>query len=432
MTTLLLCAAIATGWVEDLGGRVELNARKEPVAVHLRGTYVSDADLDLLAAMPTLERLDLSLSRVTDLGMLRLKGLKNVREINLWYAELVTDEGLAAMRTWTKIQRLNLRGTKVTDNTLSILAGKESIAALDIGFAEVTDSGLQYLPRLPNLRELAIGGNKMTEVGLQVLRAMPRLTRLDLSGKQRTDSGLWFVGLTDIGLDPVATVADLRDLNLSGTPVTARGLEKLTALKNLRKLNLLACKRINDDAAAQLAAMPALAWVELKDTGMTEKGFAALRQAKPGLIVAGDPSKEPPDPYRIEVEEFGVRVTRVNSMSPERMDGAGIISVNLKDGSVAVGSAMEANPHIRVELRRVEMAEVKQLAPGKGGETMLDTPKLRITRHACPSRGSCMANDFAAVDVQLGNGAVTSLRKGAPTRFNEAPLPLEIVRIEVK
>jgi hypothetical protein len=269
-------------------------------------------------------------------------------------------------------------------------------------------------------------------VGLQVLRAMPRLARLDISGKQRTDSGLWFVGLTDIGLDPVATVADLAELNISGTPITARGLEKLRALRGLQKLNLLACKRVGDDAAAQLAAMPSLKWVELKDTGMTEKGFAELRRARPGLAIAGDPSREAPDPYRVEVEEFGVRVTRVNSMAPERMDGAGIVSVSLRDGVVAVGEGLADNPHVRVELRQLETTDVRRLAPARGGETMLDTPKLRITRHACPSRGSCAQNEFSAVDVQLPSGAVASLRKGAPARYNEAPLPLELVRIEVK
>ena len=54
--------------------------------------WVVDADLEAVAATPSLEKLDLSLTRVTDLGLLRLKNLPNVRELNLSYAELVTDE----------------------------------------------------------------------------------------------------------------------------------------------------------------------------------------------------------------------------------------------------------------------------------------------------------------------------------------------------
>ncbi len=429
---LLFFAVVNTDWVAQLGGNAETNARGEVVRLNLRGTYVADSDLDRVAAMPALEKLDLSLTRITDLGLLRLRDLKNVREIDLWFAELVTDEGLAAMKNWPRIERLNLRGTKVTDNTLSLFAGKESIVALDVGYAEVTDSGLQHLPKYSNLRELGLGGNKMTEVGLQVLRSLPNLTRLDLSGKQRTDSGLWFVGITDLGVEPVATLAALRELNLSGTPVSGRGIEKLRALKKLERLNLLACKRLGDDGAAHLAALPALQWVELKDTGLSEKGFAALRKARPGLSIAGDPSREPPDPFKVEIEERAVRVTRVNSMPPERMDDHGLISVDVATGALMVGGGLESNPHVRIEFRGLELKETARVAAAKGDTVVHDAGKLRISRLACPSRGSCPVNEFSAVDVQVGTGAVVNLKKGAPTRFNEAPLPLELVRVEIR
>ena len=204
---LPLLMAVNADWITALGGRVETGAAGAVTAVHLSRSFVSDSDLDRIATFPQLEKLDLSHTRITDLGLLRLKNLRNVRELNLFYAELVTDEGLSAVKSWPRIERLNFRGVKVTDNTLALLAGKDSIRTLDIGFAEVTDSGLQHLARLKGLRELSIGGNKMTEVGLEVLRGLPNLTHLDLSGKQRTDSGLWFVGVTDIGLNPATQTA---------------------------------------------------------------------------------------------------------------------------------------------------------------------------------------------------------------------------------
>jgi hypothetical protein len=178
---LLLAALTAAGndWIASLEGKAETAPDGSIRALSFRRGWVSDADLDRIAQLDKLERLDLSETRVTDLGLLKLKELKNVRELNLFYAELVTDEGLATMRNWSKIERINARGTKVTDNTLALLAGKTTITALDIGFAEVTDSGLQHLSTLPNLRSLAVGGNKLTEVGLQVLRTLPQLESLD-------------------------------------------------------------------------------------------------------------------------------------------------------------------------------------------------------------------------------------------------------------
>ena len=280
----------ANDWISALNGKAELGPDGSVRALSFRQGWVTDSDMDLIAKLDKLERLDLSNTRVTDLGLLKLKDLKNVRELNLFYAELVTDEGLATMRNWTKIERINARGTKVTDNTLALLAGKTTITALDIGYAEVTDSGLQQLSTLPNLRELAFGGNKLTEVGLQVLRTMPQLRTLDLSGRQRTDSGLWSLGTTDLGLDPIATVAELRQLNLSGLGVTSRGLGKLKPLAKLERLDLHACKRIGDEAVPHLAALPALKWVDVRDTAFTAAGVESLKKARPDLRIDGAPA----------------------------------------------------------------------------------------------------------------------------------------------
>lgn len=291
---LLLAALTAAGndWIASLEGKAETAPDGSIRALSFRRGWVSDADLDRIAQLDKLERLDLSETRVTDLGLLKLKELKNVRELNLFYAELVTDEGLATMRNWSKIERINARGTKVTDNTLALLAGKTTITALDIGFAEVTDSGLQHLSTLPNLRSLAVGGNKLTEVGLQVLRTLPQLESLDLSGRQRTDSGLWTLGTTDLGLDPVATVGALRELNLSGLGITSRGLSKLKPLAKLQRLDVHGCKRVGNEAAPALAALESLRWVDIRDTAFTAEGVSELRRLRPEVRVEGVPAPE--------------------------------------------------------------------------------------------------------------------------------------------
>ncbi len=288
----LLVLAAAAGmpgaaeeWITALGGRVEPNAAGETAGVVLRGTWVADADLDALGRLPGLARLDLSLTRITDQGLLRLKNLARITELNLFYAELITDEGVAAIRGWKKLERLNLRGTKITDNTLAMLAGMPSLVSLDAGYAEITDAGLRHLATLSSLRELAIGGNKLNEVGLEVLHALPKLARLDLSGRQRTDSGLWVVSVTDLGLDAVATLVELRELNVSGSQLSSRGLARLSKLARLEHLDLHGARRVGDDAVPALAALPRLRWIDLKDTAMTAKGIDALRAARPGLRI---------------------------------------------------------------------------------------------------------------------------------------------------
>ena len=72
----------------------------------------------------------------------------------------------------------------------------------------MTDVGLERLTTLPNLKELTMGGNELGDAGLQALRQMPGLTYLDLSGRQGTDSNVWAIAMSDAGLDAVLTLKE--------------------------------------------------------------------------------------------------------------------------------------------------------------------------------------------------------------------------------
>lgn len=272
-------------WIAEAGGSVTRDRAGRITRVDLRSSWVTDADLPQLIALPHLAHLDLSLTRITDHGLQQLKNAPGIVELNLYYAEQITDEGMAAVKGWQKLRRLNLRGTKITDTTLEHLANVPTLEALDVGFAQITDVGLDRLTPLTNLRELVIGGNKLTDTGLQALRQFPHLTSLSLGGSQRTDSGLWTISLTELGLDALATLKELRELRLDGMPVTARWLEKLKGLAKLERLSLQGCKRLGDDSALLLAAWPTLRVLDLKGTAVTEKGLAELRRIKPNVQI---------------------------------------------------------------------------------------------------------------------------------------------------
>jgi len=210
-----------------------------------------------------------------------MKNAAGIEDLDLRYAEQVTDEGISALRGWKRLRRLNLRGTKITDVTLGHIGGLPTLESLDIGFVQFTDSGLENLALLPNLKELTIGGNKLTDAGLRFLRQLPQLTYLDLSGSQRTDSGLWSVSITEAGIDSLATLKELRELRMTGTPVSGRWLEKLKGLQKLERLELQDTRRLGDDAVATLASFSNLKWLDLKGSTLTDKGIADLRRQMP-------------------------------------------------------------------------------------------------------------------------------------------------------
>jgi internalin A len=282
----LLTAAGPADWITSAGGSVKVDKAGHITSVDLRSSWVTDSDMPLLAQLPQLANLDLSMTRITDRGLQQLKSAPAIVELNLYYAEQITDEGLAAIKGWKRLKNLNVRGTRITDATLEHAASVPTLEVLDVGYAQVTDVGLDHLASLTNLKELALGGNKLTDAGLQSLRYLTALTRLDLAGLQRTDSGLWSISLTDSGINAIATLKDLRELRLDGMPVSGRSLEKLKTLTNLERLSLQGCKRVGDDAAAVIASSwPALKAVDLKGTAITEEAIAGLRRSKPALRV---------------------------------------------------------------------------------------------------------------------------------------------------
>ena len=288
-------AGDALSWVADAGGAVTRDAQGRVVAIDLRASWADDSDLASLAEVPTLSRLDLSQTRIGDHGLRLLKDAPAIADLSLRYAELITDQGISALKTWKRLKRLDIEGTRVTDSTLRHLSALTSLEELNIGFVLVTDAGLEALTSLTNLRELNLGGNKLTDAGLQALRQLPGLTFLDLGGAQRTDSGLWSVSVTQPGLEAIATLKNLRHLRLEETLIGARGLETLKGLARLDRLDLHGCARIADDAVPILAAMPMLHSLDLTGAKVTAAGLEKLRRAKPDCRILVAPSSSRPE-----------------------------------------------------------------------------------------------------------------------------------------
>jgi internalin A len=294
----LTCAADSTDWIAQLGGKVERDSAGRVVGVSLRGSWVNDADVIQLAALPHLDRLDLSHTRITDEGLMRLKPAPKIRELNLYYAEWITDQGMTAIAGWKHLKRLNVRGTRISDGTLALVSRITGLEALDIAHTQVTDNGLDHLITLLHLKELAIGGGRRSPTALAVLRMLPTLTHLDLSGARpvppdmpgRQNAG---PGIPEESLRAMAELKELRVLKLGHSNITAPGLKILSALENVEKLGLEGCPRVDDKAAAELVNWKSLKYGDLQDTQVTVAGLEALRKARPDMIILANPKSSP-------------------------------------------------------------------------------------------------------------------------------------------
>ena len=303
MVVATLCVAgppVATqetiaAWIEGIGGSFQKNSVGRITEVDLVGTWVTDDDLTRIGSLPDLRKIDLSHTKISDLGLAHLRPLKNVVYLNCFYCSYITDGGVAFLKDWVNLEYLNVRGSEVTSRVFEHLAKMKNLQTLDVGFSRVNDDGFDALASLEHLEELHIGGDKMTGLALPSLRLLPSLQRLDVNGSQRTDSGRWGLMLTDVnvesigaltqleslniggailsdvGMKALANMASLKSLDLSRMEITAQGLEPLTKMTKLQRLNLWQCARIDDRAAQHLLKMNSLETLDLGDTAVTDK-----------------------------------------------------------------------------------------------------------------------------------------------------------------
>ena len=313
--------------IEAQGGRVVRDQAGRIVEVSLARTWATDADIERIAGLKSLKRLDLSLTYISDRGAERLKALDQLEDLNLFAAEFITDAALAFLRGNRQLTSLNLRGTDVTDTSLAYVAELSHLKSLDISFTQITDVGLEHLASLAQLEELNLGGNKISGASLHVLKLLPKLRKLSFYGIQRRNAGwCWAPVVTDQELETISLLSGLEDLNIgygvalgvprpkdlgpadgeaecriaggmrvtdlglarlskleklqhldvSGSAITSSGLKALANLRDLRRLSLWNVKGIDDTAAPYLESLGNLTSLDLSNTAVGDETLARL------------------------------------------------------------------------------------------------------------------------------------------------------------
>ena len=314
--------AAEVDWISEAGGSYARNDRGRVTEVNLASAWIKNDDLARLADFPELERIDLSYTWISDLGLEHLQGLENVRSLSLFYCDYITDTGIIYLKEWKRLEELDLEGTDVTSRVFEHLGAITSLRSLKVGMSRVEDEGFENLAPLASLERLSFRGAKMSGRALPLLRLLPSLKHLEIGGLQRTDSGLWGVELNDFNLDNLAALTTLEsldlsdskvtdsglrklapltrleELNLSGTGISAAGLRALGGLPRLRALSLWRCEKIDDEALRVLATLERLAAVDLAEADFTESAIADFRAANAAIRVRWAP--KPRDIERAE------------------------------------------------------------------------------------------------------------------------------------
>lgn len=125
------------------------------VALHAEGSGIGDDDLRHLKGMTGLRLLDLSETKVTDLGLLHLLDCTSLETLWLWDTA-ITDAALGLVARLPCLRQLGLGNTAVTDEGLASLAELVDLRLLQLWGTNVEGPGLEHLHGLKTLESVTL------------------------------------------------------------------------------------------------------------------------------------------------------------------------------------------------------------------------------------------------------------------------------------
>ncbi|KAF7731998.1 hypothetical protein EC973_007103 [Apophysomyces ossiformis] len=249
----------------------------------LRGCdMVTDGGIRWVEGLKNLEHLDVSNCKITDKGLdafIRLQRLSDNAKFKPELEVLLLDgcQDIRSERTFSSLQvshavalRFLFRVRVCADNVQcrSNFKADQPLLNLDLtGFLQVTDEGVRYIARMRSLRYLSLDGTKVTDEGVIQLGDLLDLEQLYLD---RTS-------VSDVGLSKITGLSKLTTLSLSATRVSDAGLcligdsEQTKFTRNLRTLNLSHCRQVSDKGVQGLAGILNLANLNLDHTGVSRQ-----------------------------------------------------------------------------------------------------------------------------------------------------------------
>ena len=194
-------AAKAAAALEQLGAKIERDARGRVIGAELVKLKLTDADAAHLAALADLESLT-----IEDCP--------------------ASGAALAPIKPLVRLERLYLEGLQLDDASLVHLGKLTRLENLSLQNSGISGRGLAAIKGLKALRVLNLGGNRIDDAALAALAGLSELDTIVLDGTQ----------VTDAGLKHLSGLSKLRVLNLSHSKITGAGLNHLLPLHELRML----------------------------------------------------------------------------------------------------------------------------------------------------------------------------------------------------
>jgi internalin A len=271
---------------EGLRKLAPLNLRR----LSLYGIKISDECVATIAQFKELESLSLrnyssNKDNVGDAGVAHLTDLTKLESLDLEGTK-VTDVGMASLAGLVYLKSLTLSQTAVTNDGLKHLAGMRGLTTLNIDTSGVSDAGLVHIAHLAQLEGLKLGVIS-SDAAFEQLGKLTSLKRLEAHVGNTSDAAwscvdnlvgleslrLMGPGVDDVAMTHIARLSALKSLNIQNSRVTDEGLSQMARLSNLEHFSLYRSP-ITADGLRSLSTLKRLTWLSLG--GITDMGTAGL------------------------------------------------------------------------------------------------------------------------------------------------------------
>ncbi len=126
---------------------------------------------------------------VTDSDLEMLSESTNLEELIVSNSE-ISNKGIAALASLTKLRTLNLGTTRLSDDGLRHLSALSQLELLRFGSSEIEGPGFVHFTSLPRLRFLIVNNAPIDDDALRHLEQMTQLESLYLERTAVTDAGI--------------------------------------------------------------------------------------------------------------------------------------------------------------------------------------------------------------------------------------------------
>lgn len=258
----------------------------------------------IIKSCPNIEKLDLSYSKITSLGLKDLKDLKQLTYLNLSDCSEIKESCLENLKPLASLRTLELRSLHILEDGLKHLESLNSLTTLDLSQSWITSESFKYLKNFESLHTLILNKcngflnlpgidnaalehiknfsslkvlklNKNYQIngtGLIHLKEVP-LEKLELEMTSENSAHI-----KDQDLEPLKYLISLKELNLRECEeITDEGLKHLKSLTSLEFLNLSYCNKITNDGLASLKNLCALKTLNLSGSKITDDGLEYLK-----------------------------------------------------------------------------------------------------------------------------------------------------------